>query len=216
VLTTQPGATVAGEIVFDGEATEGRRASLSAQPTERRPFIGAPQLEVKESTFSMRSVFGPVVLRGSVSGGLGWGLKTVLLRGKDITDVPTTFTASDSGHLQVVFTDRAPSVEGTVVDESGKPTAEAAIILFGRDPATWQPRSSYYRTGRIMKDGRYSITGLREGQYYAVAVPLDIPLNLGQPSAELLESLSKVATAVTLNAGEKRPVDLTLVRLQQQ
>jgi hypothetical protein len=47
-------------------------------------------------------------------------------------------------------------------------------------------------------------------------VPLDVPLNLGQPSAELLESLSKVATAVTLNAGEKRPVDLTLVRLQQQ
>jgi hypothetical protein len=216
VLATQPGATVAGEIVLEGETAEGRRASLHAQTTERRAFMGPPLLEVKESTFSMRNAFGPVVLRGSVGGAPGWGLKAVLLRGKDITDVPTTFTASDSGHLQVVFTDKAPSVEGVVVDESGKPAAEAAIILFGRDPSTWQPRSSYYRTGRIVKDGRYAINGLREGQYYAVAVPLDVPLNLGQPSAELLESLSKVATAVTLNAGEKRPVDLTLVRLQQQ
>ena len=214
VVATQPGATVAGEIVFDGEMTEGRRASLSAQPTERRPFIGGPLLEVKESTFLMRNVYGPVVLRGSAGGGPGWGLEAVLLRGKDITDVPTTFTASDSGHLQIVFTDKAPSVVGVVVDESGKPAAEAAIILFGRDPSTWQPRSSYYRTGRIVKDGRYAINGLREGQYYAVAVPLDVPLNLGQPSAELLESLSQVATAVTLNMGEKRPVDLTLVAVR--
>jgi hypothetical protein len=214
VLATQPGATVAGEIVLEGETAEGRRATLHAQTTERRAFMGPPLLEVKDLTFSMRNAFGPVVLRGSVGGGPGWGLKAVLLRGKDITDVPTTFTASDSGHLQVVFTDKAPSVEGVVVGESGKPAAEAAIILFGRDPSTWQPRSSYYRTGRIVKDGRYAINGLREGQYYAVAVPLDLQLNLGQPSAELLESLSKVATAVMLNPGEKRPVDLALVAVR--
>ena len=37
-----------------------------------------------------------------------------------------------------------------------------------------------------------------------------------QPTPEMFESLSKVATAVTLNAGERRVVDLVLVRFEEQ
>jgi hypothetical protein len=72
------------------------------------------------------------------------------------------------------------------------------------------------RMGRVMKEGRYTLAVLREGRYYAVAVPPEIMMTAAQAGAEMLEALSKVATAVTLNAGEKRPVDLTLVRFQEQ
>jgi protocatechuate 3,4-dioxygenase beta subunit len=212
-LVTRPGATVTGQVVFDSPPAEGRRVNLYTQSTERRPFMGTPSIDLKDTTFTMRNVFGPMVIRGSVPA-QGWGLKAVLLRGKDITDEPTVFTESDSGHLQVVFTANAAALDGTVVDESGKPTEDAAIILFGEDPKTWMPRSSYFRTARLIKDGRFSFSGLREGRYLAVAVPLEFQVSMGQPTAELFEALSKVAIAVTLNGGERRSVDLVVARVQ--
>jgi hypothetical protein len=214
-LVTKPGATVTGEIVLEDPLPEGIRTNVFAQPTDRRPFVSAPMIDLKGNTFTMRNVFGPLVVRGSVGGGPGWGLKAVLLNGKDITDVPSTFTASDSGHLQVVFTAKAPALEGVVIDESGKPMSDASVIVFGQDPSTWQARSSFLRTMRAITDGKYAINGLREGRYFAVAVPLEVAVNVAQPSVEFLESLSKVATPVILNAGERRTVDLTIVRIQQ-
>jgi hypothetical protein len=214
-LVTQPGAVVIGEIVFEDPLPRGTRTNLFAQTTERSPFASSPAIEIKDSTFTLRNLFGPVVLRGSVPAGQSWGLKAVLLNGKDITDVPTTFTTKDSGHLQVVFTGKAPALEGTVIDETGKPTSDASIIVFGQDSSSWQPRSSLLRTMRPITEGRYAINGLREGRYFAVAVPLELSVNMMQPSVELLESLSKVATPLILNPGERRTVDLTVVKIQQ-
>lgn len=215
-LATRPGATVTGQVVFDSTPPEGRRVNLFAQSGERRPFMGAPNIELKDTTFTMRNVFGPVLLRGSVPAP-GWGLKAVLLRGRDITDEPTVFTDSDSGHLQIVFTATAPGLEGTVTDDTGKPTDDAAIVIFGEDPKTWVvPRSSYFRTMRVIRDGKFSITGLREGRYLVAAVPLEVQVNMSQPTAELFEALTTVATAVTLNPGEKRTVDLVVAKMQQQ
>ena len=214
-LVTRPGATVTGQVVFDGPVPEGRRVNLFAQSAERRPSVGTPAIELKDTAFTMRNLFGSIVLRGSVPA-QGWGLKAVLLRGKDITDEPTAFTENDSGHLQVVFTSTAPTIEGTVSDDTGAPTDEAAILIFGEDPKTWVPRSSYFRTMRVIKDGKFTLGGLREGRYLALAVPLEASVTMTQPSAELFESLSKVATAVTLNAGERRTVDLVVVRFQER
>lgn len=214
-LVTRPGATVTGHVVFDGAPPEGRRVNLFAQTTERRTFMAMPSIELKESTFTMRNVFSPIVLRGSVPAP-GWGLKAVLLRGKDITDEPTVFTENDSGHLQIVFTATAPAIEGTVTDETGKPTDEAALVLFGEDPKTWVLRSSYFRTMRAIKDGKFSLSGLREGRYLVVAVPLELSTSMTVPNAELMEALSKVSTSVTLNAGEKRSIDLVVVKMQEQ
>lgn len=215
LLATSPGATVTGEIVMDEPLPPGRPANIFAQPGERRQFMSPPRAEVKDTTFTLHNVFGPLILRGSIPAP-GWALKAVLLRGKDITDLPTTFRSSDSGHLQIVFTGTAPAIEGTITDEAGRPTSEAAIVLFGQDPSTWIPRSSYLRTIRAIKDGKYMTMGLREGRYFAVAVPAELAASMSQPTTELFESLSKVATPVILNPGEKRTVDLTVVRMQQQ
>jgi protocatechuate 3,4-dioxygenase beta subunit len=214
LLSTRPGATVTGRIVLEGAVPEGRRANVFVQTPARQQFMGSPTVEVVDTAFTLKNVFTPVLLRGSF-GGTGWGLKAVLLRGRDITDQPTAFTDQDSGHLQVVFTASAPSIEGMVTDERGQPVTEASIMVFGEDPETWGPHSSYSRRSSLDKEGRYKLVGLREGRYFAVAVPPDVLANIAQPTREFLESLSKVAARVVLNPGETRTVDLPLVRFQQ-
>lgn len=215
VLVTQPAPVITGEVVFDEPPPQFHQAMIGVQVTNRGGSVGAPRVQVKGTQFTITNAFSPVILRASFPAGPTWGLKAILLRGRDITDVPTSFTAQDSGHLQVIFTARAASLEGTVVGDDGRPTDRAAVVLFGQDPSTWQWRSSFYRTTRGLKDGAFTASGLREGSYYIAAVPLELSVSLAQPTAEFLESLSKVATAVTLNSAEKRRVDLTVLRMQQ-
>lgn len=215
VLATAPAPAVTGEVVFDEAPPPGRTAMIVPETTGRAMFFGPPRIDVKGTQFTIANVSGPILLRGSFPAGPGWGLKAVLLRGKDITDVPTTFTASDSGHVQVLFTAHGATLEGTVIGEDGKPTDEAAVMVFAQDPATWTPRSSYLRNSRTIKDGRFNVTGLRVGRYYAVALPPELSVGMMQPTAEFFESLSKVATAITLNADEKRTVELVVLRMER-
>ena len=218
LIAMTTGAVVTGEVILDEPLPAGGRVNIVPTPAGMRNFMGVPTAEMSGAQFTLRGVFGPILLRGNASGGPApWALKAVLLRGKDITDEPTVFTASDSGHLQVVFTSKAPSINGSVTGDDGHPVLDGTVIIFGHDPKTWkQPRSSFSRTAGVGKDGKFFLRGLREGRYYVAAVPPEVIANIGQPSAELLESLSAVATAVTLNDGETRAVDLRVLRFDRQ
>jgi hypothetical protein len=219
VVSMRPGETVTGEIAFDDVPPANYRANVFLQLPERRPMVQPPTVEVKGDTFTARGLFGPVLVRGSVSGasqGSGWTLKAVLLDGKDITDVPVALGAAHSGRLQLLFTSKAPSLEGTVTDDSGKPTRDATVILFGADEDSWTPFSSRQRSmGLSRDDGAFVVRGLREGRYYVVAVPPDVRVMPQSPDRELFEALKKVATEVVLNAGETRTVDLRVVKFEQ-
>ena len=215
VLATRPGETVEGEIVFDDGVSEGRRVFLSA-PTRRRMFSASPAIEVNGTRFTMRGVFSPVLLRGGVqASGTNLWLKTVLLDGRDVTEVPTAFTSRDSGRLQVIFTSRASMLDGQVTDEAGVAVEECTVIAFNEDQATWIPRSLSIRTTRPSNKGRFVLPGLREGRYRVVALPVEMHVSMDQPDVELLEALNKVAIPVLVNAGETRTVDLRVVRFDQ-
>ena len=216
VVAMTTGAVVTGELIFDEPFPSTGRVNIMPTLLETRPPSGIPAPDVTGSTFTLRGLFRPILLRGNASGGpLPWALKAVLLRGKDITDEPTVFKASDSGHLQMVFTASAPTLDVAVVGDDGLPALGTTIVIFGHDPKTWKPRSSLSRTATVGGDGKFSMRGLREGRYYAVAIPSDVMTSVGQPTPEFLETLSAVATAVTLTAGETRALVLRLVRFER-
>lgn len=216
VLVTEPSPVITGQIIFDEKPPLFHQAVISVQTVGRVPVVGRPQVQVKNREFTIRHLFAPVTLRASFPGGPTWGLKAVLLRGQDITDVPTMFTADDSGHLQVIFTARAAGLEGTVVGDDGKPTGLAGVMVFTQDRSAWGGGSSHYRQVRSLKDGKYTINGLRPGGYFVAAVPLGLSASLlSVPSVEFLESLSIAATPITLVAGETHNLDLAVVRVQQ-
>jgi protocatechuate 3,4-dioxygenase beta subunit len=219
IVSMRPGETVTGEIALDDVPPANYRANVFLQLPERRSFGPPPNVEVTGNTFTARGLFGPVLVRGSVSGasqGSGWTLKAVLLDGKDITDVPVALGAAHSGRLQLLFTSKAPSLEGTVTDDSGKPTRDATVVIFGYDEDTWTPFSSRMRSvGLPRDDGAFVARGLREGRYYVVAVPPNVRVMPQSADRELFEALKKVATEVVLHAGETRTVDLRVVRFEQ-
>ena len=135
-------------------------------------------------------------------------MKAVLLRGKDITDEPTVFKASDSGHLQMVFTSRAPTLDVSVLGDDGQPARHTTIVIFGHDPKTWKLRSSFSRTAPVGGDGKFTMRGLREGRYYAVAIPEEQTADWRDP--RMLEELSRVATRVSIGEGEHKTLDLSI------
>ena len=82
--------------------------------------------------FQGADFFGPRLVRvsGLSSGG---AVKSVMLNGADITDVPTVFTKEHDGQLQVVLSSRLSTLEGEVRDETGKTADDAMVYVFSED-----------------------------------------------------------------------------------
>lgn len=227
-LTTSPGATVSGQIVFEEPPPQGVRVQLNLQPAQIRNYGSGP-IEVKDQVFTASDVFGPMLIRGNVLGAVSrtaptggappvtWALKAVLLNGKDITDVPTNFTGVQGKDLQVVFTSRAASVEGRVLDDAGQPVRGAMIMVFSTDEEHWTPSSSRIRNGFTpTEEGRFEVRGLRPGRYHVVALQSNGPVGGGPagPDREFLKTLKASATEVVLNESETRTIDLRLLRIE--
>jgi len=69
------------------------------QHADCRPAEIAP-----DSRFVLRNAFGPRVLRASCAGsGTLYDAPRVLLNGRDVTDLPTDFSADPGADLQIVF-----------------------------------------------------------------------------------------------------------------
>ena len=213
LLVLRPGAVVTGTISYDTPPASEVKVRVMTAPPDRfgMMFGGSESAQSDGDRFTLRNLFGPVLLRPSMPT-QGWALKAVLLRGRDITDVPTELTERDSGHVEIVLTSRAPSIDGIVTDASGQPVGGGATVLaFGEDPATWSIlRSSMMRTAPVRPDGTYRMPGLREGSYFVIALPQERGVNAFEPGSELLSALSKEATRVTVGADEQRKVDLRI------
>jgi Carboxypeptidase regulatory-like domain len=215
VVSMKPTVNLEGSVVFEPATPSTLRIgslSIGAQSKDR---LGN-QLSVRAApvgsdlTFILRRIAGEWLLRPSGLGVSGWFLKSVVLANKDITDLPTEFKAEDSGRLQIVFTNRASELSGTVTDAEGAPVRSCRIVLFGEDKATWFGSSLRTRIGWPNRDGRFSLQGLRPGRYYLIALPPERQIDDQSVDAAILGALVREATALVLGDDEQRVVDLKL------
>jgi len=212
-VMTQPGIGLAGRVVF----AEGPPASPpSIRISFRRPDKAPATLEVSatmgdEWRFFGSDLFGPLLVRVS-SLPRGWGVKAVTLAGADITDVPTAFSRQHDGQLEILLTSKASAVEGEVKgEEPGRPI-DATVYVFSQDRASWSSTSPRTIRSDVPASGRFSVTGLAGGRYYAVAIAREgfrPPQQAGEPFFDLL---SKAATPFVIGDDERRTVDLALWR----
>jgi hypothetical protein len=177
-----------------------RRQGLSAT------LLGATASAEPDGRFVLRGLAGPVLTRAY---GLprGWGLKAVRLNGADVTDEGADIRGDLRG-LEVVVTATPAIVSGTVQDAAGAAVSDyAGVIVFSADPRRWTARlTRHVAMGRPV-GGRFTITGLPAGDYYAAAVDI---LEPDWPSPDSLERLRSTATPFTLSDGEAKT--LTIVR----
>jgi hypothetical protein len=128
---------------------------------------GAPQ-----GKFVLRNAFGPRVLRCgyTLPPGTKWWPAQVLLDGVDITNVPTDFSAHDSGRLEIVFTQHPARIEGTVVDALGRPARAPWILVTSAESALQEDWATTNHVVQGNTTGGFSIP-LMPGRYFVAAVP---------------------------------------------
>jgi hypothetical protein len=174
VLLTKTGSTVSGTVVTDSDIpppfqSSGVRVLLEAPLGKVLPTVRIIAVDTDWS-FKLTNLGGPFLFR---LGGAppDWALLSVRLGDKDITDVPWDVPTGGKtlAGLKIVVTQKIGTVSGQVVDEKGRPTSAASIVIYSDDSDLWLPGSRFIRAARPSSDGRFSLAGLPAGAYCAIA-----------------------------------------------
>jgi hypothetical protein len=140
----------------------------------------------------------------------GWWLRSAILNGTDLMDLPPEI-GPETGNLSgVVLTlsDRHTGLEGTFSSAAGAPATEYFIVAFPAERALWHPASRRLVSTRPATDGRFSIPDLPPGEYLVVALNDLDPDRWRTPS--FLDELVPGGVRVTIREGQRTTQDLKI------
>lgn len=218
-LSLHPGAKVSGRIVFDGTAAPPTTQQLvSAQialtptsgptgPTGQNPKI------VSDNTFKS-GAYGVGTYTVSVTGlPAVWMQKSVMIAGRETVTSGFELGENDITDVVITFTDRIPSITGTVKPEGMATLPNATAIMIPADYRAWIEHGAPARgqvTSVVQSNGTFNIARVLPGEYWLAALT-DEAL-VGDHDAAFYEALSRVATRVVVGDGEKKTIELRLLR----
>jgi hypothetical protein len=217
-VVTSLGVTVSGRVVFEEgpptvQANTGMNAmrvmAVALSPEDSAGIPSPPPATIAEdSSFTLKGLMGEYGLRVAIPNQY---MKSVTVNGQDVTDVPHAFKSSD--RVTITMTSRASTIEGTVTDTRDVQIADAGVILFAEDKASWRFASLRIRRTGLDPNGHFRITGVMPGRYYIAAIPRQRLALQGGPEAAVsfFEQLAKEATSVEVGTDEQRTVDLRML-----
>jgi hypothetical protein len=219
VLRTSTGSTLEGRLILEGAESGDGAVTVSAMPADfdYAPVIGggpAGGSRVAKGVFAIPSLFGPTRFR--VTGRPDWYLKSVVVNGIDVTDVPFDFgrSAQTITGAEIVVSNAGGVIAGHVTDARSMPVLDYAVVVFSTDRTKWVSNSRFLKLGRPAQDGGFEIAGVPPGEYWVAAVDSiqgsQMVGDWGKP--EVLEALSTRATRVRLSERERSMVMLRLIR----
>jgi protocatechuate 3,4-dioxygenase beta subunit len=229
-LLMMPGVTIAGNITVDSAGTPSpsdysifRVTIADAEPLPgggggpggrggRGGFGGDDRVQTNGS-FTLTNIepglhYVRVSGGGNPSQGGGqWTLKSVLVGGADVADIPFEIKPGQNiDNLNVVMTDRTTDLSGTVRDATNTGAAAVTVIAFATDPQFWRSQSRRIATSRTGDTGAYRLHGLPPGDYFILAVD-DVEQGEWYDPA-FLDSMKEKAQRVTLQDGDKKSLDV--------
>lgn len=161
-----------------------------------------------------RYVIGNAPFFGASAASVAWGLESVTVDGKDVTDLPVAIS-SDSVPKDVVVTlgDRFQELSGRLSNAAGVGVSDYTVMVFPVNPEYWLSGSRRIVTTQPGTDGRFSLGGpgpalLPAGEYYLAAVT-DVSRD-EQYDPAFLQSIIPASLRVTLAPGEKRTQNLAI------
>ena len=211
VVRTQPGTTVRGRLVVDGDASRLRGRDMRVQSTSIGPWNGQARARVQpDLTFELVGVRGPAVLR-LVNAPDGWWTRTVRVGRVDATDGHDFGVARTVADVEIVVSTRPSGARGRVVTAGGAPAGDAIVVGFDQDARRWdQPVLANTFMVRPIEDGTWSIDRLRPGPYRLVAVSAADARGDSLDDPEYLKTLDARARTVMLAEGETPDVVLVV------
>jgi hypothetical protein len=207
-MTLGPGASVGGHVIVD--AKHGTRRPVWSTLRVRAPFTDGNTFgDALTGTVQSDGAF---VIRGVMTGahqfvleGLRppWVLKSVSLRGSDLTDVEVSVVEREPMHdLRITITDVATEVSGVVQNVRNLPVPNVGVLLYAKAPIFWLPASRRIRVTYTDRDGKFSVPGLPAGEYLAVASSTIDETDLGH--RERLDALQAYAVPFRLATDDGR------------
>ena len=220
IITTTPGATISGRVVFDGTrpapSTQGGQNVARVMATAADP--GSPAMMgmgsnengmVDESgRFQIRGVTGRVFFRflGQVP---GWFVKSVTINGTDLTDVPYDVRSNVTG-LEVVLTDRQTTLSGSVRNFHGEIVKDYVLGILPDNLKEGVSPQRFIRMVRPDQNGQYKTQGLPAGDYVAFAVEALDQGGLFDPAYQ--QAMKPRGKSFRLTDGQTLNLDLQLVQ----
>jgi hypothetical protein len=214
-LTIGGGEVIRGTVVSDAGMPLGFAPATVRLSVIPRPGTLAMRMPSARSgvvradwTFELIGVSGGLIVRPE---GLpdGWMLKQVTWGGQDVTDTGLEVgRGRPDEELRVVLTKDTTEMAGTVTDEQDKAVVEYSVLVFAEDQARWGTDSRFVATAQPDQQGRFVVKNLPPATYLAVALAFLEDGSWEDP--EVLDSLRRSATKVTLGAGERVKVPLHL------
>jgi hypothetical protein len=217
-LSLQPGARLAGRVVFEG-ASQPAAAQIQRIAMSIRPLAGtvpgAADARVDASRAFQTNGFPPGRYHIHVTPpGPEWTLASVRIAGADAAGQAFALGTRDVDEIVVTFTDKPITLTGTVraADSGGSP--DGTVVLFPADLDSWVATGLSSRrvaSAPTSASGTYQIRVPLPGEYVAVAVPPDVAPEV---DPDFVKRFASLGVRVTLLAGESKSQALTVVRVK--
>jgi hypothetical protein len=107
-----------------------------------------------------------VQVMGDTTANEGWFVKSVAAAGRDVNESGITVDGGTVS-LDLVISANGGLVEGVAVDRKGEPVANAVVVAVPE--ARMRMRTDHYRKTVADQTGRFSLRGLRPGDYTVYA-----------------------------------------------
>ena len=228
-LALQPGATLAGTLVFDAAAAPipadlssirialsilgGSYSSNSGGTTVGNALSSIPAVNAAaDGTFRIPGIGpGAFALSCLLPADLSkvWKLRSAMVDGRDLLDGPIEpMPGVNLTSVRVTLSDRKTQLSGTLQAASGQPTADYYVITFSADRSHWRAGSRRLLSTRPATDGRFVFDDLPAGEYFVAALTDLDPLEW--QDAAFLEQVAPAAVKVSVAEGEKKVQDLRI------
>jgi len=147
-----------------------------------------------------------VQVMGDSAGNEGWFVKSLTAGGRDLNDSGLSLSGG-SASLDLVVSVNGAVVEGVAVDHHGEPTANALVVAVPEPRLRSRP--DHYRKTVTDQSGRFTLRGIRPGQYTFFAwetVEGDAYYN-----SDFLKSYEQQGTPLQLSEGARKSLQLKVI-----